>query len=236
MTTEITRHDDGGGLYPGLDMPQLFRLCTQIASSGLTAAKSEAQALVIVLAGREYGLSPMASLMNGHLIKGRFSMSADMMAALARSRGATIELIETTAERATYRFGGAGRTEPIDFTFDLDDAKRGGMVHKGLKDGDNWLAHPKAMLRARCISQGIRAAYPGLMAGAYLADELQGEPEVVYAETPAQADQPTARQLLLNGNRDERPVETVPAVEAEPEKSAAEPVVEAEESEWEGMP
>ncbi|NRA03547.1 MAG: hypothetical protein HRU00_13205 [Myxococcales bacterium] len=180
-TTEIAvatpETKDAGGLYPGLRMDDVYRFCATVAGSQLVAAKSPEQAMVIVLAGREYGLSPMAALMNCHLIKGKFSMSADMMAAVANRKGAIIELIETDAKKATYSFAGGGRAKPIKFSFTIDDAKRAGMYRDDLKAGDNWRAHTKAMLRARALSQGIRAAYPGMMSGAYLRDEL--EPEVV---------------------------------------------------------
>lgn len=168
-TTTLTRIDSGGGLYPGLNMPEVYKFCETVVESRLVPATSAPQALVVILAGREYGLSPMAALMNGHMIKGKFTLSADMIAAIATRRGATIELIETTAERAIYRFGGAGRTTPINFEYSIDDAKRAGLLRKS---DSNWDKHPKAMLRARAVSQGVRAAFPGMMAGAYLPEEM----------------------------------------------------------------
>jgi hypothetical protein len=43
----------------------------------------------------------------------------------------------------------------------------------GLATKDNWKNYPKAMLRARCISEGIRTVYPGCIVGVYTPEEVQ---------------------------------------------------------------
>ena len=47
----------------------------------------------------------------------------------------------------------------------------------GLTGKDNWKNYPRAMLRARCISEGIRTVYPGCVVGTYTAEELEEIPK-----------------------------------------------------------
>ena len=49
----------------------------------------------------------------------------------------------------------------------MDDAKRAGLVKK-----DGWQFYPKAMLRARAITAGLRAVAPDIIAGIYDPEEL----------------------------------------------------------------
>ena len=38
---------------------------------------------------------------------------------------------------------------------------------------ENWRNYPRAMMRARCISEGIRTVYPACVAGLYSPEEVQ---------------------------------------------------------------
>jgi hypothetical protein len=60
-------------------------------------------------------------------------------------------------------------------TWTLAHAKQIGIASK-----DNWRNYPRAMLRARCISEGIRAVYPGCVVGVYTPEEVQD-----FQPTPA---------------------------------------------------
>ena len=49
----------------------------------------------------------------------------------------------------------------------------------GLASRDTWKSYPRAMLRARVISEGVRTSFPGVAIGVYTPEELQdGAPEV----------------------------------------------------------
>lgn len=63
----------------------------------------------------------------------------------------------------------------------------------GLAGKDNWKHYPRNMLRARCISEAVRAVYPGISTGIYTVEEVQDMPtqqvkemgEIEIVETPA---------------------------------------------------
>jgi hypothetical protein len=64
----------------------------------------------------------------------------------------------------------------------------------GLASKDNWKNYARAMLRARCVSEGVRTVYPGCVVGVYTPEEVEtfktpsqtvkdmGEAEVVIEE------------------------------------------------------
>jgi hypothetical protein len=48
------------------------------------------------------------------------------------------------------------------------------MAHRlGFTKKENWRNYPRAMLRARCISEGIRTVFPACVAGVYTPEEVQ---------------------------------------------------------------
>ena len=56
-------------------------------------------------------------------------------------------------------------------TWTFDQAKKAGLTNK-----DNWKNYPRAMLRARCIAEGVRAVYPAALGGMLVAEEAMDLP------------------------------------------------------------
>ena len=128
--------------------------------------KSPEHALVIIQAGAELGLPPMASLRGVQLIQGKVTLSADTQLALMIKHGARIQWLESTPTVAKLQLTREGQ-EPYVSVFTIEDAKRA-----GLAGGTNWKKYPQAMLRARAISAAARAYMPDVLAGCYLPGEL----------------------------------------------------------------
>jgi hypothetical protein len=127
--------------------------------------------LAVVMAGYELGIGPMMALQSINMIKGKPSLSPELMRALVTKAGHSL-IVEATNEDANLR---AHRREwPDDawvtFTWTLEDAKRAGL----LKGGDSsWTKYPRAMLTARVTSEACRATFPDVIAGlSYGPDEV----------------------------------------------------------------
>ena len=162
-------HPEGGGLVPGIDLAGAYRFAQSAHRSGLLPNGLNADAaLMIMLMGREYGLRPLHALMNSHIINGKWGMSASLMAELAGKVGIQVELKDTSDTSCTYYFKGQHIKRAKAFTYTIEMAKKAGLV----KSSGNYITQPGAMLRARCLSQGIRAHFPGYMSGIYLTEEL----------------------------------------------------------------
>ena len=142
---------------------------TLVASGFLPRAiNTPEKAIAVALAGRELGLPMMQAFRGLHIIEGKITMSADLMAALVFKRfpGALLRVTESTNSRCIIESGRAGQ-QATTYTFTLDDAKNAGLLGK-----DNWRKWPRAMLRARCLAEAARATFADALLGVYDPDEL----------------------------------------------------------------
>lgn len=144
--------------------------------SGLLPAsvKTPEAALFIILAGRDLGLSPVQSLRSIHVIQGKIEVAADLQLGLFHRAGGKSRWLEGTPtnERAIIEFHAPWLVEPHTETFTIEDAKRAKLA------GDNWVKYPKAMLRSRAITAGLKSVGFDPTAGVYAEGEIGG-PEPV---------------------------------------------------------
>lgn len=159
-------------LSPEREFAALLAMGKHLLASGFLpeAVKTPAQVAVLVLTGRELGIPPMHALRSIQVIKGKPTLSADLQLALFHRAGGRSQVLAsdtTRCEMAFVRPDGGRHLE----LFTVEDAKRAGLAGK-----DMWRTYPKAMLRARCISSGLRVCAPDIMAGLYDPDELDGAP------------------------------------------------------------
>jgi hypothetical protein len=153
------------------NLAQAMNLAKAIFASRQFAAYGTPEAvLMAIMTGRELNITTMAALRSIHIIEGKPTLSADLMAALVLRSGKAkqFEVIERTNERATVRCWREGEEKPIDVTYSVDDAKRAGRV----KAGSGWEKNPADMCVARCKAIGARLKWPDVIANMYTADEL----------------------------------------------------------------
>lgn len=143
-----------------------------LLASGLCpeALRTPEAVLFVMLTGRDLGLSAVASLRNIVIVKGKVEVSADMQLALFAKAGGTFrwgKLMDTEAElvlSAPWMDG------PHTSRFTMADAQRA-----GLAASDNYKKYPKAMLRSRAITQGLKDVGFDATAGVYAPGELGTE-------------------------------------------------------------
>jgi hypothetical protein len=151
---------------------QLDALAKRLAQSQLLPKPLQgkpADVAVILLTGHELGLSAMASLRGMHVIEGKAVMSADLMSGMVQARPDVCEyfrLIKSTDELATYETKRRGHDQAVQLTYTIAQATKAGLTKR-----PTWIAHPAAMLRARCSSALCRAVYSDIMQGVYDEDE-----------------------------------------------------------------
>jgi hypothetical protein len=169
-----------------------------LAQSGyFSDAKQAAQAAVKVMAGEEVGLGPIASMTNIHIVQGKVTIGANMIAALIRRHpDYDYEVTEHTDKVCSIKFIYKGKPAGVS-TFSMEDA-----ATAGLTKNPTWKAHPRNMLFARAISNGAKWYAPDVSAGApiYTPDELGAEVdgetlEVVRVPEPVAATPEPAPQI-----------------------------------------
>jgi hypothetical protein len=196
------------------DVSTTLSLGQVFAESGLFPdTRAAAQAVVKVLAGRELGFGPVASMTGINVIKGRITLSANLIAAAIRRSGRYDYRVRRLDDQGCeIEFLMAGMVIGIS-TFTVDDARKA-----GLAGGDNWRRYPRNMLFSRAVSNGAKWYAPDVFGGAvYTPDELDPqarldpetgallttpagpvvEAEVVEAEPAIEADGLHARVAAL---------------------------------------
>lgn len=165
-----------------------------------------ADVTVILMAGRDLGVTPTMALQQIHVIDGRATLSAQLMVALVRSAGYSILPAEMTATRAVAK--GTRLDETVEFEFTIEEAIAAGLCSRNgdgsLRGKDNWVHYPKAMLWARAVSGLCRILFPDVLAGLTYTPEEIGDSEwsddvptrvASEATTERTAPAPSARML-----------------------------------------
>ena len=167
------------------------------AKSKMFGFKSPDEAMAIMLLCQAENLHPAIAMRDFHVIQGRPALKADAMLARFQAAGGSVKWEEYSDERVSGNFSHpAGGSVTVTWTFEM--ARKIGLTGK-----DNWKNYARAMLRARCISEGVRTVYPGCVTGLYTPEEVEtfktpsstvkdmGEAEIVIEE------QVTEYQLFL---------------------------------------
>ena len=146
---------------------QIERMALAVAKSGLFGVKTPDQAMALMLVAQAEGMHPAIAARDYHVINGRPTLRADAMLARFQQAGGKVEWGEYTDQRVVGTFTHpAGGTVRIEWTTKMaQDA--------GLTRNPTWKSYPRQMLRARCISEGIRTIFPGVAIGTYTPEEAE---------------------------------------------------------------
>lgn len=174
----------------------LERMARAVAQSKLFGTTSPEQALALMLVAQAEGLHPATAARDYHIINGRPALKADAMLARYLSTGGKVEWHEHTdlkvAATFTHPSGGS-----LKIDWDLERAKKAGLGGK-----DMWAKYPRQMLRARVISEGIRATNPAVNSGVYTPEELHDMDQEKPARRGNATSPPSSASLAEPAERD----------------------------------
>ena len=136
--------------------------------------KSSSQAMVKIMAGQEFGIDPFAAMNGIHIIQGKPTIGAGLMATRVKKSGKyTYNVLQLNDAICEIEFIQLPKTVLGKSTFTIEDAKKA-----GTKNIDRF---PKNMLFARAISNGVRWFTPDIYDSVvYVPEEMQ------EVEQPAQ--------------------------------------------------
>jgi hypothetical protein len=145
-------------------------MAVAVVKSQLFGMKTVEQATALMLIAQAEGYHPALAARDYHIIQGRPTLKAETMMARFQQQGGKVEWKTLTDTEVTAVFSHpSGGSASITWTF--EQAKKAGLTNK-----DNWKNYPRAMLRARVVSEGIRTVYPGVVLGVYTPEEVQDIP------------------------------------------------------------
>ncbi len=143
------------------------RMAKAISSSSLFGVKTADQAVALMLVAQAEGMHPAIAATHYHVINGRPTLKADAMLSRFQAAGGKVNWTVYTDDVVTGVFshpqGGSVSVE-----WSVAKAQQA-----GLTKNPTWRQYPRQMLRARCISEGIRTVYPGVTVGVYTPEEVQ---------------------------------------------------------------
>ena len=146
---------------------EMDQMAGAIAASGLFGMKDKNSVLALMAVAQAEGLHPATAARDFHIIQGRPALKADAMLARFQNAGGKVDWEVYTDEKVTGVFshpnGGS-----LAVTWTIEQATKIGLV----KPGSGWQKFPRAMLRSRCISEGIRSVFPGSVTGFYSPEEV----------------------------------------------------------------
>lgn len=151
---------------PAVPFSDIERMAVAFAKSGLFGIKTPDQGIALMLIAQAEGLHPAVAARDYHVIQGRPALKADAMLARFQAAGGKVVWNAYSDQSVSGTFSHPqGGSATVEWT--LQQAKTAGLTAK-----DVWRQYPRAMLRARVISEGIRTVYPGVSVGVYTPEEL----------------------------------------------------------------
>jgi hypothetical protein len=150
--------------------------------------KSMAQAAVKIQAGREFGIQPFAAMSGIHIIQGKPTIGAGLMAARVKGFGKyDYKVIEHNDKVCSIEYFQGKESIGVS-TFTIEDARKA-----GTKNLDKF---PKNMLFARAMSNGVKWFTPDIYEmPVYVPEEMAQVTENVQAQV---VETPAPKQRTLN--------------------------------------
>lgn len=229
------------------NMDEAWKMATTLAKSGLMPQALQGKPediLVTLMTGAELGLSPMQSIREIYVVKGKGHVSALLKVALVKQSAVCeyFKMVESSDQVATFetKRRGEGVTR---MSFTAKEARQAGLLGAPTKSGEpsNWDKYTALMLRRRCTSMICDEVYPDVTKNVgdveTAADVEAAEARTTSHQMPTTTQAPpkpqatlprldTPKQAARVEQQAEAAAEPAPAAPAEPEPTPS-PVSEA---------
>lgn len=161
---------------------QAMFIAEKAVASRMYAVQSPEAALMILMTGRDLGLSASQAFRGIYVVSGKPVVSSDVLVAAVRRSGlcASWRVLESTAERCVITTLRQGEQEAETETWTSEDAKRAGLTNKEV-----WRSYPRDMLRHRTAAALARRVYPDVVLGCYDPGEMPERASVSVIDAPA---------------------------------------------------
>lgn len=184
MSTELIKHEPAS-------FQDIMSIGKAFAESGMFPdIKSAAQAVVKIQAGQELGIAPFAAMSGIHIIAGKPTVGAGIMAAKVKASGKyDYKVVQQDEKMCSLDFY-QGKTKLGNSTFTIEDAKKA--------DTKNMGKFPRNMLFARAMSNGVRWFTPDIFTSpVYTPEEMNGVTEdVPHEDVTPPATMPSQKKPL----------------------------------------
>jgi hypothetical protein len=158
-------------LVPTENEFQTLKTMAQMAVvSGLyQGVGSEAKIMMVLLAARELGISPMIAL-NGGIwnIQGKIEISARLMNSMIRRAGHSISIKHSDSTKCIIEGKRVDNGDTCIAQFTIEDARAAGISNRS-----TWKTYAEDMLYSRAMSRLARRLFPDVIGSAYVEGEIR---------------------------------------------------------------
>ena len=143
------------------------KMADAIVKSGFYGFKDVAQVMAVMIVAQAENKHPGTVVQEYDIIQGRPALKSQAILARFQQAGGKVEYNTYADDKVEMTFSHpAGGSLKLAWT--LKQAQDIGLASK-----DNWKKYPRAMLKARVVSEGVRAVYPACILGHYAVEEVQ---------------------------------------------------------------
>lgn len=188
---------------------EMERMADAFAKSNLFGAKTKEQALSLLMIAQAEGIHPALAVMEYDIIEGKPARKAERLLARFQMSGGKVAWTKFTNAEVWAKFSHPqGSDVEVKWAIDSNEpdvtsAKKITFYKKGfngesgkwvpLTDKYNWKSWPRAMLRSRVISEGVRTCFPGAALVTLTSEEAQ-DVQVLSVEHIDDVDQRTEEE------------------------------------------
>ena len=166
---------------PTHSLDEIERLAEAVAKSRMFGIATKEQAMVLMAISQAEGRHPALAARDYHIIQGKPTKTTEAIQRDFLTAGGTIKWhrLDDTIADATF-------SHPIGGTIRIDwDHAR--VIKAGLAGREMHQKYTRAMLRARCVSEGVKSVYPAATSGMYTPEEQADIPIIDTTTSPISA-------------------------------------------------
>lgn len=172
-----------------------LQIIAEEASKSRLFGLDKSQAFTLGLLAQARGLNPVEAFLRYHVIQGRPAMKSEAMLAEFQRYGGNVEWVVSNGDECRAIFKHPKHApKGFEVHVTLKELKESGVAMAGGRLKDPYRQYPAQMLRARCVSQGVRAVDPGVILGCYTPEEIGDMDKPKVVETTARVVPPDTRQ------------------------------------------
>lgn len=151
---------------PSFTMSEMERIALAIAKGRLFGSDDPNAVLTLCMVAQAEGKHPAQVMQDYDIIKGKPAKKAQAMLKdfLTAGGRVTWNRLDDECADATFSHPTGGE---VTINWTMARAQKA-----QLANGDNWKKYPRAMLRSRVVSEGVRTVFPGATSGMYVPEEV----------------------------------------------------------------
>jgi hypothetical protein len=208
--------------------PKNIKEAMEMANVFSDCGRLNAQEILLMHAtyGHHYGGNMGLTMTQAYSLKGKPTLNADAMAGIVRNSGLCkfIKIDSWNDRQCTLIMSRQDEDFEHTYTYTIEMAEM-----QGLTRNANWAKMPMQMLRARCLTMGLRATFPEAVSGIYSADEIADNMVMSDDERLEIVAESLGEEVKKNTNAPSSapPVNQAPPINQEPTPQHIQKVVKA---------